>query len=187
MNNKYFISFKSKIDEQILPDELNNPFGNVVPRICEIAAKEVQDYIIVHMNKWGHNFGLDQPSENTAKGKMFGVLIVQSEDGVLGYLATYSGKLQSDFHPEIFVPSLFDLSTDNFFLTKGMTGLSEIGNQIKELEAIEPSDHNQIESLKEERKLKSAALQDRLFDQYHFLNRPKHIIKRHLSAIGNSQ
>ena len=67
--------------------------------------------------------------------------------------------------PKQFVPSIFDDSTDDYFINKGMSELTEIGNQIKE-----SSDNNKIEGLKELRKNKSTLLQQRLFDNYNFLN-----------------
>jgi tRNA pseudouridine32 synthase / 23S rRNA pseudouridine746 synthase len=52
------------------------------------------------------------------------------------------------------------------FLNEGMTALSRINEQISQL-----TDEEQIESLKTLRKTHSTALQHKIFEQYHFLNK----------------
>ncbi|MCZ4694673.1 hypothetical protein [Ancylomarina euxinus] len=96
---------------------------------------------------------------------MFGILVVQKEDCTYSYLGTVSGKLQGNTICDKFVPSTFDDSIDDFFINRGMTELTEIGNQIKK--AKKPSE---ISLLIENRKQKSFALQQRLFENYQFLN-----------------
>lgn len=96
---------------------------------------------------------------------MFGVLVVQKEDNTLEYLGTISGKLHENAKFNQFVPSVFDDSVGNYFINKGMTELTEIGRQIKT-----STSSSEIITLKEDRKQKSIALQQRLFENYHFLN-----------------
>jgi hypothetical protein len=74
-------------------------------------------------------------------------------------------------HPELFVPSLFDIATDNNFITRGMQAITAAGLKIKALEAETGNvDSQQIAALKEERKMKSVLLQQQLFESYNFLN-----------------
>ena len=66
---------------------------------------------------------------------MFGVLVVENANKEIGYLCAFSGKFINKDQPSFFVPALFDISTKNSFLGKGMTELSEIGSEIKTLES----------------------------------------------------
>lgn len=158
MDNQLIFNFKTELSRVTIPSELNNPFGADVPEIARIAAKEFQEFIALESKKWKYDF-------RTQKGKMFGVLVVQKEDNTYCYLGTVSGKLPGNATCNKFIPSIFDDSVGDFFINKGMTELSEIGNQIKNTNS--PSG---IISLKEKRKQKSIALQQRLFENYHFLN-----------------
>jgi tRNA pseudouridine32 synthase/23S rRNA pseudouridine746 synthase len=158
MPSKYLFNFKSDISNIRIPSKLNNPFGIVVPEIARVAAKEFQEFIEVESKNWKHDFSLQ-------KGKMFGVLVVQKEDNTLEYLGTISGKLPENAKCNQFVPSVFDDSVGNYFINKGMTELTEIGLQIKT-----STSSYEIITLKEKRKQQSIALQQRLFENYHFLN-----------------
>ncbi len=171
MKDKCFITFTSPVDRSMIPDQLNDPFGTTIPEICKIAATELQQYMLTHQPSWQHNFGLDQNKIGPVKGKMFGVLVVENVAKEIGYLCTFSGKFNDEPYPSLFVPSLFDISTNDYFITKGMTTLSQMGENIHLLEAeknvnLLPT----IEQLKIDRKKKSIALQQELFDQYQFLN-----------------
>ena len=165
MTNQCFTSFKAKIDSSIILKELNNPFDAKTPEICKIAAEELQEFIAQNQEDWEHNFGIEAQKENVPRGKMFGVLVVKTKDMKLGYLAGFSGKLNDKQQHSKFVPSLFDPSTDNYFLDRGMTELSEIGTKIRTL-----ANSTEIELLKNKRSLKSAQLQQKIFDNYTFIN-----------------
>lgn len=158
MDKSHIFSFKTDVSGVPIPDVLNNPFGHYVPEIARLAAAEFQDYIALVSQQWEHDFSIQ-------RGKMFGVLVVQKCDESLVYLGTVSGKLQGTSVCENFVPSVFDESTDDFFINRGMRELTEIGDVIKA-----SSDDDEIKHLKEERKLKSWALQQRLFENYRFRN-----------------
>lgn len=158
MEEQFIFNFVSDISKVNIPAKLNNPFGEDVPELARIAAKEFQEFIKTESKKWQYDF----PNQ---KGKMFGILVIQKADNVFAYLGTVSGKLPANAECNRFIPSIFDVSTGDFFINKGMTELTEIGNQIKE-----EKDPEKIISLKEKRKQKSIALQYRLFENYHFLN-----------------
>lgn len=150
---------------------MNNPFDTNTPEICKLAAKQLKDFIIKHQPGWLHNFGLDETNQGVAKGKMFGVLVVKSKEGKLGYLCTFSGKMADEPHPSVFVPSLFDIATNDNFISKGMRELSAFGYAVKALEEeARINNLQEIEKLKEERKSKSILLQQQLFESYNFLN-----------------
>ncbi len=171
MKDHCFISFTAPIARAMISGQLNDPFSTTTPEICKIAAKELQHYLVRHQHTWQHNFGLDTTKKGSVKGKMFGVLVVENTAKEIGYLCTFSGKLEDHPHPSIFVPSLFDISTNDYFITKGMTELTQIGEHIQQLivagnELLLP----EIKALKNKRKAKSLLLQQELFDKYTFLN-----------------
>ena len=159
MDNQLFFSFKTNTSEINIPDKLNNPFGLSIPEIAKIAAKEFQKFIAIESQKWNYNF-------SSKKGKMFGVLVVKKANNTVGYLGTISGKLPNNKTCKQFAPSLFDESKDDFFLTKGMTELTKMGNEIEK-----STIPNQINKLTEQRAQKSFSLQQQLFAHYRFLNR----------------
>lgn len=158
MDKQLIFNFKTDISRINIPTKLNNPFGTSIPEIAIVAATEFQEYIASESMKWNHDFRIQ-------KGKMFGILVIQKEDDTYGYLGTYSGKFPKNIKGHKFVPSVFDDSVGDFFINKGMTELSEIGGQINNSDS--PSE---ITSLIETRKQKSIALQQRLFENYNFLN-----------------
>lgn len=158
MDDQLIFDFKTDISRINISRKLNNPFGAYVPEIGRIAAKEFQEFIALESEKWKHDFRVQ-------RGKMFGILVVQKECNTYSYLGTVSGRLLGNEKCNRFVPSIFDDSVGDFFMDKGMTELSEIANQIKNA-----SDPSEISSLKKKSKQKSIGLQQRLFENYHFLN-----------------
>lgn len=172
MKDNCFIPFISTKVSSLIPKQFNDPFDYTTPEICKVAATELQDFIIKNQQKWRHNFGLDKEKKGPIKGKMFGVLVVENTSNEIGYLCTFSGKLADESHPSVFVPSLFDISTNDYFISKGMIELTQIGNQIKTLEAENNSATVlEVDQLKNKRKVKSTLLQQELFDYYHFQNK----------------
>ncbi|NQY66199.1 MAG: pseudouridylate synthase [Flavobacteriales bacterium] len=158
MDNQFVFNFSTDIVNIEFPKKLNNPFALDPPELAKIASGEFQDFIASESKNWNHDF-------DTQKGKMFGVLVFQQPDNSLGYLGTVSGKLQDRTTCNQFVPSVFDDSTDDYYINKGMTELTEIGKQI-----IKAENYSEINSLTEHRKLKSFALQKWLFENYTFSN-----------------
>jgi tRNA pseudouridine32 synthase/23S rRNA pseudouridine746 synthase len=158
MNNQFLFNFKSDISSVDISSKLNNPFGTSIADIAKIAANEFQEFIALESEKWSYDFRIQ-------RGKMFGILVIQKTDNTYCYLGTVSGKLPENTICEKFIPSVFDDSTDDFFINKGMTELTKIGLEIKS-----SNNPTEINALKESRKQKSVALQKRLFENYHFLN-----------------
>jgi len=165
MKDRYFLRFQHPIATSLIPEKLNDPFGDSTPPICDIVAQELQTYLEKHQKDWIQNFGLTPTKKGRPKGKMFGILVVRNKAGELGYLQTFSGTLKTEFEKHSFVPSIFDDSTDDFYINRGMRELTLIGNQIKELDNQE-----EISRLKLLRAKKSTLLQKWLFDQYLILN-----------------
>ena len=111
-----FTRFNSSIKEIELPEKFTFPFYYQPHSISLIAVKELQTYL-EHQTTWQHDFGIDGINESS-NGKMFGVLVVQTASGEIGYLSAFSGKLADQSILPPFVPPVFDaFEKDNFFLT----------------------------------------------------------------------
>lgn len=248
MTNKITYFQKQQVHGIPIPEKFTFPFYYEPHSLTEMAAKDLQDYLENEFSD-NHNFGLDESQKGLIIGKMFGVLVVQDNEGKLGYLSAFSGKLAGSNDLERFVPPVFDMLTENSFFKKEEEILNEFNRKIEKLESDEiylksKSDFNkysqesadeilafkngmkenkakrkrireandlsvseaelikesnldqfkfrmlkeswkqvlddfqqkihafeiQIESLKKERKEKSSALQNQLFEQYSFLN-----------------
>ena len=158
MDKRLTFTFKTDISKMKISAELNNPFGSDIPEIAQLAAQEFQQLII------SESQGLEQDFLRE-KGKMFGVLVVQNEEGIYGYLVAVSGKLPTNMANDQFIPSVFVASTEDSFIYKGMNELSEMSREINEMD-----EQSEIIELMEQRKKKSIALQQKLFENYRFLN-----------------
>ena len=91
--------FKNSIATIKLPDKFTYPFHYNPHPLCIIATKEVQAYL-TSQSQW---------QKELQQGKMFGVLIVQTPENKIGYLAAFSGTLAGkNCHP-FFVPPIYDL------------------------------------------------------------------------------
>ena len=91
--------FSQPIAHIALPEKFTYPFHYTPHPLCMIAANELQDYIATR-EEW---------KEELQQGKMFGVLIVQTSTGELGYVAAFSGNLAGKNQHPFFVPPVYDL------------------------------------------------------------------------------
>lgn len=117
-----------------IPKQFTFPFFYEPHPLSEIAAKELQDRIENEI-EWKHNFGLDDNSAD--KGKMFGVLVVQNNDGKLGYLSAYSGKLTGMERPNGFVPHAYNLPEGDNFYEQGMRHINAITAELTSVQNSE--------------------------------------------------
>ena len=101
LNKVHF--FGEEIKEIALPEKFTYPFYYVPHPLCKMAASEVQRYIDSRED-W---------KEELQKGKMFGVLIVRTRSGSLGYLAAFSGNMVNTTHHDFFVPPVYDLEVSD--------------------------------------------------------------------------
>ena len=164
-----FSPFEESITAYNLPERFTFPF-DYAPHPLSLLAVEKLQLHLQNQQKWIHNFGLFQ-EEGIAIGKMFGVLVVRTQQNEIGYLAAFSGKLAGGNHHDKFVPPIFDGMADGGFLNAGMTELTRINFEIKAIEEEKPEAYaEQIQVLKTLRKSHSVSLQNEIFDQYHFLN-----------------
>lgn len=116
--------FTTSISDIPLPERFTYPFCYTPHPLCVMAAEEVQHYL----SKQSHW------QEELSQGKMFGVLIVQTEDGSIGYLTAFSGILAGkNIHP-YFVPPVYDLLQPQGFFKIEEENISAINHRIRRLE-----------------------------------------------------
>lgn len=116
--------FTTSITDIPLPERFTYPFCYTPHPLCILAAKEVQSYL-TRQTAW---------KDELRQGKMFGVLIVQTEHGETGYLAAYSGILAGkNLHP-FFVPPIYDLLQPQGFFKIEEENISSINRNIRQLE-----------------------------------------------------
>lgn len=131
-----FIPFKENIQEIPLPEKFTFPFYYEPHPLSVLAAKDLQRHL-QEQTEWVHNFGIDPTKEGLVIGKMFGVLVVQNEVGVIGYLAAFSGKLADQNHHKKFVPPVFDMLGEDSFFNIGVRGLNQLNQKVDDLEKEE--------------------------------------------------
>lgn len=105
------------------PRRFTYPFCYEPHPLCLLAAEEVQRYIA----------SVDEWREEIAKGKMFGVLVVEA-DGDLGFLAAYSGLLGGRNDWPYFVPAVYDLLKPDGRFKEGENCITEINHQVAAME-----------------------------------------------------
>lgn len=116
--------FTTSITDIPLPERFTYPFCYTPHPLCILAAKEVQSYL-TRQTAW---------KDELRQGKMFGVLIVQTEYGETGYLAAFSGILAGkNLHP-FFVPPVYDLLQPQGFFKIEEENISSINRNIRQLE-----------------------------------------------------
>lgn len=116
--------FTTSITDIPLPERFTYPFCYTPHPLCILAAKEVQSYL-TRQTTW---------KDELRQGKMFGVLIVQTEHGETGYLAAFSGILAGkNLHP-FFVPPVYDLLQPQGFFKIEEENISSINRNIRQLE-----------------------------------------------------
>ena len=119
------------LDENMeLPSQFTFPFYYEPHKLSIKAAKALQQYL-THQNDFKHNFGLDPSLKGLKIGKMFGIMVVQKQNGTLGYLAAFSGKLAERNDHKGFVPPIFDNLDKNGYYKKGETILNVLNAEIE--------------------------------------------------------
>lgn len=116
--------FTTSITDIPLPERFTYPFCYTPHPLCILAAKEVQSYL-TRQTAW---------KDELRQGKMFGVLIVQTEHGETEYLAAFSGILAGkNLHP-FFVPPVYNLLQPQGFFKIEEENISSINRNIRQLE-----------------------------------------------------
>lgn len=129
----YFQRFNTSIADIELPLKFTFPFYYEPHILCKIATNEIQEYLKTQTD-FIHNFGLENSTDGLIIGKMFGVLVVQNEQGEIGYISSVSGKLADSNTHQKFVPPVFDMLSKNSFFLKEESVLNNINLKLDELE-----------------------------------------------------
>ena len=117
--------FADSISLLSLPEKFTYPFHYTPHPLCVAAAAEVGRYLEAK-GEW---------QAELQKGKMFGVLIVRTGEGKVGYLAAFSGILAGKNQHAYFVPPVYDVQEPDGFFRIEEERISGINNRIEELQA----------------------------------------------------
>lgn len=154
--DEFFWAFKKKVNALALPEKFTFPFYYTPHELSLIATEELKQYL-TDQKDFQHNFGLKNGQQGLVIGKMFGVLVVEGQDGELGFLAAFSGKLANSNHHKRFVPPVFDmLKEDGYYKIEEL----EINALTREIELLEQNE--EIEKAATFLKQESALMEERL-------------------------
>lgn len=128
------------------PEKFTYPFC-YEPHPLAIKAAEQLQHRLENDDLWQQHI---RQSETNEYGKMFGVLVIQDQNGQWGFLCAYSGKLADSSTISGFVPLVHDVYQDNPTYLAQSAQVNTLTTQIKNLEnndvltqtAIELSDAN---------------------------------------------
>lgn len=123
MNKLHY--FADSISLLSLPEKFTYPFHYTPHPLCVAAAGEVGRYLSTK-GEW---------QGELRKGKMFGVLIVRTGEGEVGYLAAFSGILAGKNRHTYFVPPVYDVQEPDGFFRVEEEQISGINRRIEELQA----------------------------------------------------
>ncbi len=120
------------IDGITLPARFTFPFCYKPHPLTLLAAAQLQQYLEAQTNL-DHNFGLDADQAGSPIGKMFGVLVVQDQNGRVGYLSAFSGKLAGSNDHDRFVPPVFDMLAENSFFLQEQEVINNVNANVQQL------------------------------------------------------
>ncbi|MEM9051274.1 MAG: pseudouridine synthase [Bacteroidota bacterium] len=120
-NDPKLVLLESK-EENEKHEPFEYPHFYVPTPLAQKAARNLQERLNLHLPELS----------KSPRGFMFGVLVVETEDGQLGYLSAYSGMERTDFDVIPFVPPVYQLPHGREF--PEMVSINEVGEEIKRLE-----------------------------------------------------
>lgn len=139
-----------------LPERMGNPFGYEVSDIAALAVKKLRNHIATSQCE----------SSALKEGKMMGVLVVRDASGCLGFLSAYSGLMGGRNDWDWYVPPVFDLTAPDGYFKREEAAISLINARLRN----EPLSTPQREALSLQRRQRSEALQQWIFQHYVVLN-----------------
>lgn len=128
------ISFDKVFDYRLVPDHFQSPYDQKPHILAKMAADQLLNFI--ENSSYWNNIPLynDLKSHNRI-GKMFGVLVVRDlNNGTIGFVAGFSGKLLGENTYTHFVPPVFDMLEKSGFYVESESQLINMSKSIKELE-----------------------------------------------------
>ncbi|MEZ9232331.1 pseudouridine synthase [Vibrio amylolyticus] len=145
-----FTLFSSSTKGIEQPTKFTFPFYYQPHALSELAAKELQQ-LLLSQDDWQHDFGLensDTAEERKGTGKMFGILVVRNNQGTLGYLSAFSGKIADQNLLPGFVPPVFDMLTSDSFFRSDLSKITQVSDALKHQQS-NPEIHKLKQSLKQ--------------------------------------
>ncbi len=152
-----------------LPDTFTNPFSYSPHPLCREAMMDVCSYL--DSNSKISKLGL------LGDGKMFGVLVAESPEGRLGYLAAYSGVLDYLTVPSpldielgigrveepFFVPPVYDLTSQESFFPEEEREITSLNDYINDLvhDSFAQGVSERMEEIREAYKVEIDSLQQK--------------------------
>ncbi len=115
-----FHHFKQSIKGVDLPKQFTYPFQYEPHPLAVMAADEVRRYLL-SQTQW---------QDELSHGKMFGVLVVVSQNGEVGFLSAFSGQLAGTYQHEFFVPPIYDLAEPAGFFREEEHNISLLNEKI---------------------------------------------------------
>ena len=133
-----------------LPSKFTNPFNYTPHPLSLIAVRELVAHIEA-TKEW---------TQELQQGKMFGVLVVETTEGEIGYLAAFSGNLGGKNNHQHFVPPIYDMLQPNGLFKVEEQAISDINTKIKQLESshqyTETQEHITATRLNSKRQIEQA-------------------------------
>ncbi|MCC4832723.1 RNA pseudouridine synthase [Shewanella sp. 10N.7] len=138
-----FNQFNESIADIPLPDKFTFPFYYQPHPLAVMAAEQLQRHL-TQQTDWAHNFGFEDKTDSPQQrqktklkpvGKMFGVLVVKNNQGKIGFLAGFSGKIAEQNILPHFVPPVFDMLSSDSFFKREYEEINQISHKLKALES----------------------------------------------------
>lgn len=120
----YFTPFYHSIKHYELPERFTFPFCYEPHPLCLLAAQELQEKL--ELTK-------EFQQEFERVGKMFGVLIVENQQGEVGFLSAFSGKLVNKQSNITFVPPVFDIEIEGEFFSVESKVINQLNDELEQL------------------------------------------------------
>jgi tRNA pseudouridine32 synthase/23S rRNA pseudouridine746 synthase len=161
---RYVHPFPPSIAQAERPQQFTYPFCYQPHPLCIDAARLLQ-HRLESDSLWQRHQACYEKSEPV--GKMFGVLVVDTPSGELGYLAAFSGKLADSNHHVGFVPPVYDtLDHDNIFVAESAQ-INALNQDIESYETSATFDSlkQQVEYATTDAEQAIGALQQQIRDQ----------------------
>ncbi|MBQ5617244.1 MAG: RluA family pseudouridine synthase [Bacteroidaceae bacterium] len=119
-----FHKFREDIGGVEFPRRFNNPFYYSPHPLCIKAAEEVRAFLSAD----------ESLLAEACKGKMFGVLVVQTPTGETGYIMAFSGLLFGRNIYDGFVPPVYDMQSPQGYFKQEEARISSINRTVKDIE-----------------------------------------------------
>jgi tRNA pseudouridine32 synthase/23S rRNA pseudouridine746 synthase len=133
LTDSYFTPFKESLANYSIPESFTFPFYYEPHPLSLLAVKKLQQYIETEI-KAGQSPESKILGDKNKIGKMFGVLVVENENGEVGFISAFSGQLGDQSTWRKFIPPVFDLLGENDFFLKSEAEINELTQDIEKLE-----------------------------------------------------